>query len=274
MDALHPHGGVRRGPRGPDHRPRRGVLRLRPARQPLPRRPVRPVLREHRPRPRGGRAGRRRPGQGARLLHELGLRAPEGDRARHAHRRPRPRRPQPRLLHLGRLGGRRLRPQALPPVPQAHRQPGPLQGHQPQARLPRHDDGRPDRDRDPGRAAPVRAAVPRLGPRGQHEPLPARGRRPGRGDPRADRVRGPRDRLVRDPRARAELGRLLRPAARATSRRCARSATSTGSSSSPTRSSAPGAGSASTSGPRSSATRPTSSPRRRASPPPTRRWAP
>ena len=30
--------------------------------------------------------------QGARLLHELGLRAPEGDRARRAHRRPRARR--------------------------------------------------------------------------------------------------------------------------------------------------------------------------------------
>ena len=37
---------------------------------------------------------------------------------------------------------------------------------------------------------------------------------PRRGDPRADRVRGARDRLVRDPRADAELRRLLRPAAR------------------------------------------------------------
>ena len=67
---------------------------------------VRAVLREHRPRPRGGRPGRRRPGEGARLLHELGLRAPEVDRARRAHRRPRARRPQPRLLHLGRLARR------------------------------------------------------------------------------------------------------------------------------------------------------------------------
>ena len=140
---------------------RRRVLRLGRARQALPRRARRPVLREHRPRPRGRRPGRRRPGQGARLLHELELRAPEGDRARRARRRARPRRPQPRLLHLRRLGGRRLGAQALPPVPQAHRQPGPLQGDLAQARLPRHDHGRADRDRHPGRAAPVRAAVPR-----------------------------------------------------------------------------------------------------------------
>ena len=140
---------------------RRRVLRLGRARQALPRRARRPVLREHRPRPRRRRPGRRRPGQGARLLHELELRAPEGDRARRARRRARPRRPQPRLLHLRRLRGRRLRAQALPPVPQAHRQPGPLQGHLAQARLPRHDHGRADRDRHPGRAAPVRAAVPR-----------------------------------------------------------------------------------------------------------------
>ena len=214
VDALHPHGCVRRGARDPDHRPRRRLLRLRPARPPLPRRAVRPLLREHRPRPRRGRAGRRRPGEGARLLHELGLRAPEGDRARGAHRLARARRPQPRLLHLRRLRVRRLGAQALPPVPQAHRQPRPLQGHQPQARLPRHDDGRADRDGHPGRAAPVRAAVPGLRARRQHEPVPAGGRRPRRGDPRADRVRGAGDRLVRDPRADAELRRLLRPAAR------------------------------------------------------------
>ena len=78
-----------------------------------------------------------------------------------------------------------------------------------QARLPRHHHGRADRDRHPGRPAPVRAAVPRLRARAEHERLPARGRRPGRGDLRADPVRGPGDRLVRDPRAGAELGRLL-----------------------------------------------------------------
>ena len=62
--------------RDPDHRPRRGLLRLRRARQPLPRRALGAVLREHRPRPRRHRPGRRRPGQGARLLHQLVLRAP------------------------------------------------------------------------------------------------------------------------------------------------------------------------------------------------------
>ena len=204
-------GGYER-PRDPDHRQGRRVLRLGRARQALPRRARRPVLREHRARPRRRRPGRRRPGQGARLLHELELRAPEGDRARRARRRARPRRPQPRLLHLRRLRGRRLGAQALPPVPQAHRQPGPLQGDLAQARLPRHDDGRADRDRHPGRAAPVRAAVPRRQPRRQHEPLPPRGRGPGRGDLRADPVGGPGDGVVRDPRARAELRRLLHAA--------------------------------------------------------------
>ena len=61
------------------------------------------------------------------------------------------------------------RAQALPPVPQAHRQPGPLQGHLAQARLPRHHHGRAHRDRHPRRAPPVRAAVPRRLPRRQHE---------------------------------------------------------------------------------------------------------
>ena len=46
-------------PRGADHRARRGLLRLRRARQALPRRAVRAVLRERRPRPR--RSSARRP---------------------------------------------------------------------------------------------------------------------------------------------------------------------------------------------------------------------
>ena len=80
------HGRLRR-PRRADHRPRRGLPRLRRARQPLLRRPVRAVLREHRPRPRRRRPGRRRPGPRAGLLHQLVLRAPARDRARRAHRR-------------------------------------------------------------------------------------------------------------------------------------------------------------------------------------------
>ena len=194
VDALHPDGALRRRPRGADHRARRGVLRLRQPRQPLPRRPRGAVLREHRARPGRRRPGRRRPGQGARLLHQLVQRAPQVDRAGGAHRRARAGRPQPRVLHVRRLGGGRLRPQALPPVPQADRQPGALQGHRPQARLPRDDDGRAHRDRHPLRAAAVRADLPRLGARAQHEHLPARGRRSRRGDPGADRVRGARRR--------------------------------------------------------------------------------
>ena len=55
--ALQPHGRVRRPARDPDHRPRRRLLRLGRARQPLPRRPQRAVLRQHRPRPPGRRPG-------------------------------------------------------------------------------------------------------------------------------------------------------------------------------------------------------------------------
>ena len=75
----------------------------------------------------------------------------------------------------------------------------------------------------------VRADLPGLGARAEHERLPARGRRPGRGDLREDPVRGAGDRLVRDPRAGAELGRLLHARPTATSSACARSATSSGS---------------------------------------------
>ena len=60
------------------------------------------------------------PGQEARLLHELELRAPDGDRAGRARGEPRARRPQPRLLHLGRLGGGGVGLEAGAPVPQAH----------------------------------------------------------------------------------------------------------------------------------------------------------
>ena len=57
VDALHAHG-LLRGRRGAGDRARRGLLRLRRARQALPRRAVGAVLREHRPRPRRARRGR------------------------------------------------------------------------------------------------------------------------------------------------------------------------------------------------------------------------
>ena len=79
--ALQPDGRLRRGPRDPHHRPRRGLLRLGRPRQEVPRRAQRPVLRQHRPRPPRRRPGRRRPGARAGLLHQLVLRAPARDRA-------------------------------------------------------------------------------------------------------------------------------------------------------------------------------------------------
>ena len=231
VDALHAAWAPSTTARGADHRPRRGLPRLRRARQPLLRRARRAVLREHRPRPRRRRPGRRRPGQGARLLHQLVLRAPEV------------RSSSPRAIAelapgdlnrvfftSRRLGGGRVRAQALPPVPQAHGQPRALQGHLAQARLPRHDDGRAHRDRHPRRAA-------RRSSRCSPAPRTCRTRTPYRPevDDPAEAIReriefeGPETVSLRDPRARAELGRLLRAAARATSSACARSATSTAS---------------------------------------------
>ena len=106
--------------RGAGHRPRRGLLRLGRARQSLPRRALLAVLLNlgH------GRADIAQAGaeqaQRARLLHQLVLRASAGDRAGGEDRLARARRPQPRLLHQRRQRGRRVRAEALPPVPQAH----------------------------------------------------------------------------------------------------------------------------------------------------------
>ena len=51
------------------------------------------------------------------LLHELELRAPALDRAGDAHRRARAGRPQPRVLHLRRLGGGRVGVEAREGLP-------------------------------------------------------------------------------------------------------------------------------------------------------------
>ena len=99
-----------RRPRGPDHRPRRGLPRLGRPGQPLPRRPVGAVLQQHRPRPRRHRPGRGRPGQGARLLHHLGLPPPALDRAGGPHRGARAGGPRPRLPDQRRERGGRTRP--------------------------------------------------------------------------------------------------------------------------------------------------------------------
>ena len=62
--------------RGPGDRAGRGLLRVRRARQALPRRALGAVLRERRPRPRRAGGGRGAAGEGARLLHQLELRPP------------------------------------------------------------------------------------------------------------------------------------------------------------------------------------------------------
>ena len=139
--------------RDPDHRSRRGVLRLRRARQALPRRAVGAVLREHRARARRHRPGRGRPGEGPRVLHELVLRASAGDRARRADRVAGARRPQPRVLHRRRQRGRRVGAEARAPVPQAARQAEQVQGDRARDRLPRHVARRAVGDRDHRRCA-------------------------------------------------------------------------------------------------------------------------
>ena len=187
------------------------------ARQALPRRPQRAVLREHRPRPHRRRAGGADQAERARLLHELVLRAPAGDRAGRAARRARARRPQPRVLHQRRQRGRRVDDQARPPVPQAHRQAQQDEAHRARDRLPRHL----ARARWPRPASPrLRQPFEPFTPGGCHVPntnlyrlAPGLRRRDaGRGDRRADRVRGPRHRRRGDPRAGAERRRLLHAA--------------------------------------------------------------
>ena len=135
-----------------------------------------------------------------------------------ADRLARPRRPQPRLLHLRRLGGGRVGAEAGPQLPPRARRRPEAQGHRPRDRLPRHLAGRALGDRDHRAALAVRAAHPRRLPRPQHQPLPlARRPRPALGGDRdrgADPVRGAGDRRRRDPRAGPERRRLLRPARR------------------------------------------------------------
>ncbi len=231
LDALLADGLLRPRPRDPDHRPRRRLLRLRRARQALPRRPLRPLLRQRRPRPHRARRSGRAPGRGARLLHALELRPPARDRARRADRLARPRRPQPRLLHLRRLGGGRVGAEAGPQLPPSARQRPEAQGDRARDRLPRHLARRPLGHRHHRAALAVRAAHPGRLPRPQHQPLPLAGGPPpalgGDRDRGADPVRGTGDGGRGDPRAGPERRRLLRRRRTATSSGCARSATAT-----------------------------------------------
>ena len=199
--------------RGPDHRPRRRLLPRGLERQALPRRARRPLLGQHRLRlRRGDRPGGARADARAALLHELVVRAPARDRARRRGRVARARRPEPRLLRLGRLGGGRVGLEARAPVlPRARRQArvrlgrdaprragrhaaaAQVQGDRAPGRLPRHDDGRALDQRHPGAADAVRAARARGAARPEHEPLPPAGRGD-RGGVHRDAARGPRGR--------------------------------------------------------------------------------
>ena len=171
VDALHAHGRLRRRGRA-DHRPRRRLLRLGRARQPLPRRPLLAVLLEPRARSRRHRARRRRAGRADRLLLNVVLRAPAGDRAGGEDRLAHARRPQPRLLHERRQRGGRVGAEARPRLPQAHRQSEQDEGHRARDRLPRHLARGALGDRHPRAAHAVRAAHARRLPRAEHERLP------------------------------------------------------------------------------------------------------
>ena len=118
VDALHPPRGVHRQ-RSADHRPRRGLLRVGPTRQALPRRAVRVVHRAGRPRSCGTRSSRCPSGRDARLLPGLVVRPRAGDRVGDAPRRARARRSQPRVPDAVWRRGARHRDQAVAAVLQA-----------------------------------------------------------------------------------------------------------------------------------------------------------
>ncbi len=167
------------------------------------------------------------PGRAARVLPDLVVCAPGGDRARRPARRLRARRPQPRVLLHRRRRGRRDRVQARQALLEAAGQAAEAQGHLALHRLPRHPAGRARDHGPPRHEVDVRAGHPRRLPRAEHQLLPRRrdglrraashrgvrrlGGRPHRGD---DQLRGPRHHRRGVPRAGAELRRLLPPASR------------------------------------------------------------
>ena len=116
-----------------------------------------------------------------------------------ADRGPRPGRPEPGLLHLGRLGGGRVGDQAGSRLPPAHRQPAQDQVHRPRGRLPRdHDRARCRRPGSPALRTPLRAPRSRRVSRRRTPTATTGPRTATRSGPptrsRRDRVRGPGDR--------------------------------------------------------------------------------
>ena len=158
----------------------------------------------------GARRGGGGPDRGARLLRHLELRASARDRARRPDRLARAGRPQPGLLHLRRLRGRRVRAEARSQLPPATRQGPAAQGDRPRDRLPRHDAGALSRDGHPsaeerrssrwcraGATCPTptatagRRTATRSGrPTGSRSGSTSRARDGRRGDPRAGAERG------------------------------------------------------------------------------------
>ena len=189
LDALHAHGRLRRDNEVPiiargegcyvyDEHGKRYLDGLSGA-----------VLRQRRPRPRRARRGRGAPGRRARLLHALELRPPAGDRARGADRHAGPGRPQPRLLHLRRLGGGRVGDQAR--ARNYHRGPATprRQVPHPRGRLPRHHArGALRRPGSPALRTEFEPLVPGGMHVAEHQQLPlARGPRPALGRRRRSR---------------------------------------------------------------------------------------
>ncbi len=111
-------------------------------------------------------------GQGARLLHQLELRPPALDRAGRAHRRAGAGQPEPRVLHLRRLGGGRVGVEARQGLPPGARRAEAPQDRLALPRLPRHLDGRAHGDRPARAARAVRAAHAGRAARAQHQLLP------------------------------------------------------------------------------------------------------
>ncbi len=212
-------------------------------RAPAPRRPVGVVHRAGRPRPPRSRRRGAGPGRDARVLPDLDVRAPARDRARGAPRRPRSRRPQPRVLHQRRVRGGRVGVEAGAPVLPGHRAGPAPQGDLAAHRLPRHHARGARHHRHPRAAHAVRAAHARRGARRQHQPStsPIRATTRRRSCSRSP-TRSRSASCSKDPRpsprcssnrCRTRAGASCRP--RATSPASARSATGTACCSCPTR---------------------------------------
>ena len=122
--------------------------------------------------------GRRKAGRTARVLPDLVVRAPRGDRARRPARGLRAGRPQSRVLLDRRWRGRRDGVQAREVLLEAQGPPDQAQGDLARGRLPRYPAGRVGDHGHPGDEGDVRADHAGRLPRAEHELLPGgRGRR-------------------------------------------------------------------------------------------------